>query len=109
MPGLSVPAERSGCRSEPSRFGSGARNPAVELSGSLFDRGVVVNPRVEIARPIGTLFITPGTGAQMRRCDPRPGRTFSQHQEDWTKLLDTLTYYDLGRDAPVRYHPLILG
>ena len=64
MPGLSVPAERSGCRSKPSRFRSGARNPAVELSDSLFDRGVVVNPRVEIARPIGTLFITPETGAQ---------------------------------------------
>ncbi len=34
----------------------------MELSASLFDRGVVVNPRVEIARPIGTLFITPETG-----------------------------------------------
>ena len=52
----------SGCRSKPSRFRSGARDPAVELSDSLFDSGVVVNPRVEIARPIGTLFITPETG-----------------------------------------------
>ena len=66
MPGLSFPVERSGCWSKPLRLRSGARNPAVELSGSLFDRGVVVNPRVEIARPIGTLFITPETGGQIR-------------------------------------------
>ena len=67
----------------------------------------MVNSRVEIARPIGTLFITPETGAQMRRCDQRTGRTFSQHREDWTNLLDTLTYYELRRDVPARYHALI--
>ncbi len=94
MPGLSVPAERSACRSEPSRFRSGARHPAVELSDSLFDRGVVVNPRVEIARPIGTLFITTGTGAQSRA--PRSERASHLLQMVRSMVENDLRYIEIG-------------
>ena len=47
--------ERSGCRSEPSRFGSGAFELGFELSDSLFDRPLVVNEREHLDKLIRSL------------------------------------------------------